>query len=176
MRLISLVLVCCLISTNHSFQESGVTTVHHDLRLIATVKPTIDITLWSSPKRTARRDLRKRRRRNKGTDDRNVEADTETDDASWKISEVRPLIKSYAREQGVDYWMDEEELQKYSESLRRKPREAGQVPDEKLWKEVLSPYRENWIGLFSVLIVVIATIVVNFPELLQPPVIEIPDL
>lgn len=144
----------------------------------------IDITLWSvPPKRTARRDLQKRQRRrhrlvdaggavdptkSKGNDDQGREMNG--------LLEIRPLIKSYAREQGVDYWIDEEELQKYAESIRRRPREAGQVPDEKLWQEVLSPYRENWIGLFSVFVVVIATIVVNFPELLQTPVIRLPDL
>lgn len=177
MRSVLMVVFCWLIATALGFQESSSVVMNGDLRLVSASKLTsIEITLWSIPKRTARRDLRKRRRRNKIADDSTSEVDNRTDYAEAQMSEIRPLIKSSAREKGVDYWMDEEELQKYNQSLRRRPREAGQVPDEKLWKEVLSPYRDNWIGLFSVLVVVIATIVVNFPELLQSPVIEIPDL
>ena len=176
-----------LIVTAHSFQRSAVLDTMKGKQVSSKVATTVlsrttTTKLWNaSPKRTARRDLQKRRRRNKPADGQAAVVDTKTrssnmDEVFWKTSETRPLIKSEAREQGVDYWMDEEELRRYNDSLRRRPREVGQVPDEKLWKEVLSPYRENWIGLFSILIVVIATIVANFPELLQPPIISIPDL
>jgi hypothetical protein len=52
----------------------------------------------------------------------------------------------------------------------------GEIPKEKLWNEVLSPYRQNWIGIVSVIIVILATLVTQFPELLNQPVIQIPDL
>jgi hypothetical protein len=88
------------------------------------------------------------------------------------------LIKSDAQERGEDYWIDEAELEKERERRAQPPkkRPVGQVPDAKLWTEVLSPYRQNWIGFFSVVVILLATIVTKFPELLQPPVISIPDL
>jgi hypothetical protein len=52
----------------------------------------------------------------------------------------------------------------------------GEIPKEKLWTEVFAPYKQNWIGVFSVFIVVLATLVTKFPELLNTPVIQIPDL
>ena len=181
MRPITWVIGFWLISTVQSFHGApgGVLSQNHVVT-ISSKRTTSHTALWGTAKRTARRDLQKRRRRNKLINNPSgtvsSSANHNSDEALWKISEIRPLIKSEAREQGADYWIDEEDLRKYNESLRRRPREVGQVPDEKLWKEVLSPYRENWIGLFSVLIVVIATIVLNFPELLQYPVIDIPDL
>lgn len=50
------------------------------------------------------------------------------------------------------------------------------MPKDKLWTEVFAPYKQNWIGVFSVVIILLATIVTNFPELLNQPVIQIPDL
>jgi len=52
----------------------------------------------------------------------------------------------------------------------------GEISQEKLRKEVVAPYKENWIGLFSVGVIVLATIVTQFPELLNTPLIPIPDL
>ena len=122
-------------------------------------------------KRIARRNLQKRRRKSKGGES------IPTGNARDVVVEVKPLIKSEAREQGVDYWMDEQELKKYNARQKAlRERDPGQVPDEKLWKEVLSPYRQNWIGWVSVFFVMITTIVTKFPELLQSPIISIPDL
>lgn len=50
------------------------------------------------------------------------------------------------------------------------------MPKDKLWTEIFAPYKQNWIGVFSVVIIILATIVTNFPELLNQPVIQIPDL
>ncbi len=52
----------------------------------------------------------------------------------------------------------------------------GEISKQKLREEVVAPYKQNWIGLFSVLIVVLSTIVTKFPEMMQIPVIPIPDL
>jgi hypothetical protein len=52
----------------------------------------------------------------------------------------------------------------------------GEISKEKLRKEVVAPYKQNWIGIFSLIIVLLSTIVTSFPELMQIPVIPIPDL
>ncbi len=52
----------------------------------------------------------------------------------------------------------------------------GEISKDKLRTEVVAPYKQNWIGYFSVFIIVIATIIKEFPELLNAPVIPIPDL
>ena len=47
---------------------------------------------------------------------------------------------------------------------------------EKLMTEVVAPYKQNWIGIMSVVVVILATIVTNFPEVLENPTISFPDL
>ena len=149
--------------------------------------------LYSSnppPRRKARRSLQKRRRKNKKSFDGGEFSAQAASIASGSSStgatstqdeevfvEIRPLISATAKEAGEDYWIDQEELKREKERKEQiRARQPGQVPDEKLWTEVLSPYKQNWIGIFSVVIVILATIVTQFPELLQSPVISIPDL
>jgi hypothetical protein len=89
------------------------------------------------------------------------------------------MVRSKSVEAGEDYWIDESDLKKSLERERAiKNRKAmeGEISIEKLKTEVVAPYKQNWIGLFSVFIVVLATIVTQFPELLQSPIIPIPDL
>jgi hypothetical protein len=52
----------------------------------------------------------------------------------------------------------------------------GEIPKEKLWEETLAPYKQNWIGFISIIMVVLATIVTKFPELLETPSPTFPDL
>lgn len=52
----------------------------------------------------------------------------------------------------------------------------GEISKEKLREEVVAPYKQNWIGIFSLMIVMLSAIVTKFPELIQIPVIPIPDL
>lgn len=111
-----------------------------------------------------------------GGEDKSGSTSNKEDDFPWDTAESRPLIKSSAQESGEDYWIDEEELRKVQEQSVPPKRLEGQVTDEKLWSEVLSPYRQNWIGIFSVTIAVLAVIVTQFPEMLQTPLIQIPDL
>ena len=128
--------------------------------------------LFSSPQRKARRDLKKRKRRRRGKNQ--VDSITSSpDDTFWETAESRPLIAT--KEKGEDYWMDPEELKRAQEREIRE-RSVGQVPDEKLWKEVLSPYKQNWIGLISVTIIALAFIIKTFPELVENPTIALPDL
>jgi hypothetical protein len=132
--------------------------------------------IYSTPPRKPRRSLQKRRKK-RGAPDSDGQSTT-AEDAFWETAELRPLIKSDAQERGEDYWIDEAELEKERERRAQPPkkRPVGQVTDAKLWTEVLSPYRQNWIGFFSVVVILLATIVTKFPELLQPPMIIIPDL
>ena len=93
--------------------------------------------------------------------------------------ELRPLVKSQSVEAGTDYWIDEAEMKRTLErkkAIRGRKPAKGRISDEKLWGETLAPYRQNWIGYFSIFIVVLAMLVTQFPELLQTPVIPIPDL
>ena len=50
------------------------------------------------------------------------------------------------------------------------------VPKEKLMSEVTAPYKQNWIGYFSLMIGVLSVIIIKFPELLEQPSIPFPDL
>jgi hypothetical protein len=147
--------------------------------------------LLSTPQqRQPRRNLQKRQRKNRRSRDSLPSYFTDgvnygssghnrsPDDFPWETAESRTLITSAAREAGEDYWIDLEDLKRDQEKAeRRKPRDPGQIPDQKLWTEVLSPYRQNWIGLISVSIIAFAFIFKYFPEVINPPVIaDIPEL
>lgn len=100
-------------------------------------------------------------------------------DFPWDTAESRPLVKSVSREAGEDYWIDEEELVKFEQqqmAIKNRKSMEGEVPKEKLWSEVKAPYKQNWIGYFSVVIAILSAIVIKFPELLDQPTIPIPDL
>ena len=149
------------------------------------------IRLYSSPQqRQPRRNLQKRQRKNRrlldsppsyfvdGGNYGSTGHNRSPDDFPWETAESRSLITSAAREAGEDYWIDLEELKREQERVERKRlREPGQIPDQKLWTEVLSPYRQNWIGLISVSIIAFAFIFKYFPEVINPPVIaNIPEV
>ena len=128
------------------------------------------------PKRQARRNLQKRRRKNRfgvsvpgGS---GPAAEQVEDDFPWDTAEARPLVRSNAREAGEDYWIDPEAARVAAERASRiRAPDPGQIPKEKLWIEVLSPYKQNWIGLISVSIMALAFIFKNFPEVIDPPLI-----
>jgi hypothetical protein len=89
------------------------------------------------------------------------------------------LISSTRREAGEDYWIDEKDYE--SDQLRQqaiKNRKAmeGEITKDKLWTEIKAPYKQNWIGYFSMGILMISAIVIKFPELLDSPLLQIPDL
>ena len=52
----------------------------------------------------------------------------------------------------------------------------GTISKDKLREEVVAPYKQNWIGFFSMMIVILATIATKFAEAMEIPVIKIPDL
>ena len=133
--------------------------------------------LYAQPppgQRQPRRKLQKRQRRREKQQGGNF--DDSDDDEQWETADLRPLVLSRSKELGEDYWIDEKDLQRERQRMASRPPDPGQIPEKKLWKEVLSPYRQNWIGLISVGFVVLATIVTKFPELLSTPSITIPDL
>jgi hypothetical protein len=154
--------------------------------------------LYSSPQqqRQPRRDLQKRPRKNRiSQDSQQLHFDERTgakygrsshnrfplqqlEDFPWETAESRSFIAAAAREAGEDYWIDLDELRREQERLERKKlRDPGQMPDQKLWTEVLSPYKQNWIGMISVSIVAFAFIFKYFPEVINPPVIaNIPEM
>lgn len=175
-NLVVLGLVLCTISLAEAFiilPQSAVSVLGLATRSCSTWS-----SLYSTP-RKPRRSLQKRRKRNKNNGDTEysfVNPAAEKDDFPWDTAESRPLIAADKIEAGEDYWIDEVDLKKQEERAKPPKRLEGQVTDEKLWGEVLSPYRQNWIGLFSVLVVALGVIVTQFPELLQSPTITIPDL
>ena len=57
-----------------------------------------------------------------------------------------------------------------------KGKKEQQISREKLKEEMVAPYKQNWIGLLSVGVVVLSAIATKFPELLNVPIIPIPDL
>jgi len=93
--------------------------------------------------------------------------------------EYRPLVPSVRRDMGEDYWIDPIDFEREQQQQRLKEKKKRQhgISDEKLWMEVKAPYRQNWIGYFSVMIAILSIIVSQFPELLEPiPTIRYPDL
>lgn len=69
----------------------------------------------------------------------------------------------------------EREQQRQDAVANRKSME-GEMSKEKLISEVVAPYKQNWIGNISVVIIILAAIVTNFPEALENPSIGFPDL
>lgn len=101
-------------------------------------------------------------------------------------NEYRPLVAAVRRDAGEDYWIDPKDLER---ERRRKEEQEKQraaflsrkgdevMPQEKLMTEVKAPYRQNWIGYFSLMVAVLSIIVSQFPELLEPaPTTQFPDL
>jgi len=52
----------------------------------------------------------------------------------------------------------------------------GEITQDKLRSEVVAPYKQNWIGLMSAAIIVLALIISENPNILDSPTIPIPDL
>jgi len=106
--------------------------------------------------------------------------------AAAAAQEYRPLVASVRREVGEDYWIDPEDMER--ERRRREEQERQRIafearsgdeamPQEKLMTEVKAPYRQNWIGYFSLGVGALSAIVSQFPELLEPAsVTRFPDL
>ena len=135
--------------------------------------------LFSTPPlRQPRRNLQKRPRKGRKPDGKSAYTMPASEEFPWETAESRSLIASAAREAGEDYWIDLEELKRQKQREEQiRARDPGQIPDQKLWTEVLSPYKQNWIGLISVSIIALAFIFKNFPEVINPPVIaNIPAL
>jgi hypothetical protein len=178
--LLLVVCVCLMVKTGQAWLTARSTTStvpsswSHGASSLSTVQRP-STRLFSS--RQPRRNLPKRRRR--ADNDASLPTDTSDGSALWDQAEVRPLISDKAVEQGQDYWIDEAELAKERERKQRmvqSRQQPGRVSDEKLWKEILSPYQQNWIGIATVIVVILAVIVSQFPELLNTPSIPIPDL
>mmetsp|Transcript_22922 Transcript_22922/g.50138 ORF Transcript_22922/g.50138 Transcript_22922/m.50138 type:complete len:219 (-) Transcript_22922:375-1031(-) len=90
------------------------------------------------------------------------------------------IISAYAgesivqkREAGEDFWLDPELLQddvakrRKEESRRKQYKRKGGYAEEKLKQELVSPYKNNTIGLIVVGIAFFAVLLSFFPELLE---------
>ncbi|EJK60183.1 hypothetical protein THAOC_19513 [Thalassiosira oceanica] len=121
-----------------------------------------------------RRTLKKRRSNRR----RRVDGKSENEVPMEHNFEVKPIRRRDAVEQGLDYWIDEEEINKSKarESRPAKTSKRSRMSQDKLKAEIVAPYKQNWIGYFSLTIVILATIGKQFPELLAIPIIPIPDL
>jgi hypothetical protein len=70
--------------------------------------------------------------------------------------------KSYSKESGEDYWMDEKDVK-----LRKKKKKApapDQFPAERIKAEIVSPYKNNWILFIMITIFSLAFFGFLFPE------------
>mmetsp|Transcript_4290 Transcript_4290/g.12257 ORF Transcript_4290/g.12257 Transcript_4290/m.12257 type:complete len:182 (-) Transcript_4290:152-697(-) len=130
--------------------------------------------LFSEQPRQPRRMLKKRRKRNKNTSS-NDNTNT-NDDFPWDTVESRPIVSSISKEYGEDYWIDQKDIEREQQRKQLQLLSAKKVSKEKLMDEVVAPYKQNWIGYFSLLILTLTVIVIKFPELLNTPLIAIPDL
>mmetsp|Transcript_25124 Transcript_25124/g.39463 ORF Transcript_25124/g.39463 Transcript_25124/m.39463 type:complete len:186 (-) Transcript_25124:88-645(-) len=145
-------------------------------------RPTINSALFSAqppPRRLLKKRKNKRRERmesaikNKDANNNNFTLD-ETDEV-----EIRPIRRRDAVEAGLDYWIDDGDFEREKQrriAVRNRKAMEGTISKEKLREEVVAPYKQNWIGFFSMIIVILATIVTKFPEAIEIPVIKIPDL
>jgi len=50
----------------------------------------------------------------------------------------------------------------------------GEIPKQKLQMNVVATYKQNWIGAILVFVIFLATIIKDFPDFLQCPLIHIP--
>lgn len=133
---------------------------------------TTSLQMSQPPQRKPRRSLQKRRRKQR----RAGQSVTVSTSSPAVDEEIKPLVASRSKELGVDYWIDEADLQKEREKQSKRPPDPGQISQSKLRSEIVSPYKQNWIGLISVAIIILATIITQFPELLNmPPTIQNPD-
>jgi len=126
--------------------------------------------------RVVRRNLKKKKKQ-KGAPEGLVDEEPTSEEG---VVEVKPLVRAVGIQRGEDYWIDEEAARREElKATRRKERlerETESVPIEKLKDEITAPYRENWIGFFTVGVIVLTVIVTQFPALLEAPQIGIPDL
>mmetsp|Transcript_16740 Transcript_16740/g.28463 ORF Transcript_16740/g.28463 Transcript_16740/m.28463 type:complete len:187 (+) Transcript_16740:88-648(+) len=145
-------------------------------------RQTINTSLFSTqppPRRLLKKRKNKRRERmesaikNKDANNNNFLVD-ETDEV-----EVRPIRRIDAVEAGLDYWIDDGDFEREKQrriAVKNRMAMEGTMSKEKLRDEVVAPYKQNWIGFFSMVVVILATIVTKFPEAIETPVIQIPDL
>mmetsp|Transcript_69 Transcript_69/g.127 ORF Transcript_69/g.127 Transcript_69/m.127 type:complete len:179 (-) Transcript_69:179-715(-) len=167
------------ITVVHGFESVPLTPPLVAVRTTSTLRTTALFSV--PPKRVARRDLKKRTtKRNRMGESRKVSDTSQPNNPKSNVQiETRPLVRSKSIEAGEDYWIDEKEFLKYSqrqEAIKNRKASEGEISKEKLQQEVVAPYKQNWIGLLSVGIIVLAVIAKEFPDLLNSPIIPIPDL
>ena len=133
--------------------------------------------LFAQPRRTLPKRERKKKRINRNEIQSTPVASTNED--FWEGSELRPIISSKSVLAGEDYWIDEKDLRESQErekAVKNRKAMEGEISQEKLKDEIVAPYKQNWIGIISVSIVVLAFLGTQFPDIFQPVMIpNVPD-
>mmetsp|Transcript_32822 Transcript_32822/g.59457 ORF Transcript_32822/g.59457 Transcript_32822/m.59457 type:complete len:137 (-) Transcript_32822:661-1071(-) len=91
--------------------------------------------LFSTPPRQPRRNLKKRRRNKRRGE---MQPAFSSEQFPWDTAESRPLVSSKSREAGEDYWIDDEDLEKSiqrKQAIKNRKAMEGEIPKEKLWSE-----------------------------------------
>lgn len=103
---------------------------------------------------------------------------TAPDPIDWDNIPSVPVVRpSSSPESGEDYWIDvrQEEKSKQQRTAREKPQLDEDLKD-RLKKEVVSPYTQNWILRVTALVVVLIVLVALFGGTDKAPIIPVPDL
>mmetsp|Transcript_41549 Transcript_41549/g.58477 ORF Transcript_41549/g.58477 Transcript_41549/m.58477 type:complete len:194 (-) Transcript_41549:459-1040(-) len=172
------VMMALLILALFCFSDSNAFTVNKIVMPKFSIPGSSSSSLSMSTSRQPRRNLKKRRNRDRKG--RMISASSAAAD-KWdrERDDIRPLLKSKQIENGDDYWIDEKELNAFQlrmQAIKNRKAMEGEIPKDKLMDETLAPYKQNWIGFISVLIIVITTLITKFPELLDTPSIPFPDI
>lgn len=116
--------------------------------------------------------MRRRRRRSENDDNA----------LDWDSMTSVPLVRSEATpESGEDYWMDLNDSVRLSDPTKSPKAKSPTRPiddklRERLKKEVVSPYTQNWILRVTLVVVVLIVLVAIFGGEEKIPIIRVPDL
>jgi len=96
------------------------------------------------------------------------------DEEEWDNMETIPLVKKMASpESGEDYWIEARPAPAKPQVPKKKKKVDVNVK-EKLRKETTSPYKDNWIGIVVLAMLVLVVLYNIFPH--ELPIIRVPDL
>lgn len=106
------------------------------------------------------------------------------DPIDWDNLPSVPVVRSKpSPESGEDYWIDAEQQQseetRAQEKQEKKKKEVKQIDNElkeRLKKEVVSPYTQNWILRVTIFVVLLIVLVALFGGTDKVPIIPVPDL
>lgn len=96
----------------------------------------------------------------------------ESEKVDWDKMETRPLVKQTPDPRtGDDYWID---LTVKKETPKRRSKPIDNKLKERLKAETAAPYKNNWIGIIVVTVLVLVILYNVLPN--ETPMISLPDL